>query len=167
MENLYQAALKALVDSESFYPYQNEILMSPSSLLFWNYLQTNFIHSRKIIFINSDNESIIQNQNDNVIEILELEPPNINHDTVMIKINHMLCAKFDLPIVDYTNKRLTDTDKTHIDYLLKQAESSERFKDLKIFSPMINCKWTYVTFKFDCTERRFKYHDIETKITIL
>jgi hypothetical protein len=164
MENLFRDALEALTNNDSFYPYQDEILLSISGSSYWNNSQLDSICGRKIVLINSNNQRIIQRQNNNVIEILELEPPRISLDTLMIKINHMLCATFDLPTISYEGKRLTDDDKVRIDNLLKEAQRGEEFKRSTIFSPVINCKWTYVTFKFDCIDRRFKYFDIETKI---
>jgi hypothetical protein len=162
-EDLYRDALEALVDCADFYPYQHDILIDSNS--YRDKIPPQFIRDRKITFVHSNNQVKLQSANEGIVEILELEPPKINLDELTIKINHTLCFSFDLPPEKSNwSKKLTENDIKHIDYSLKRAEGNE-FKNLKTFSTAQMCKWTYVTFRFDCVNRRFKYLSIETKVS--
>jgi len=164
VDNLYRDALEALVDSTDFYPYQHDILID-SINSYRDKMPPEFIRDRKVTFVHNNNQVELQGANEGIVEILELEPPRINLDELTIKINHILCFTFDLPPEKSKwSKQLTENDIKHIDISLKMAEGKE-FENLKTFSTALMCKWTYVTFRFDCVNRRFKYSSIETKLS--
>ena len=162
VDDLNRDALEALVDSADFYPYQHDIVIY-SINLYRDKIPPEFIRDRKVIFLYKENEAELKGANEGILEFLALESPQINLDELMIKINHTLCFTFDLPPNKSNwNKRLTENDIKHIDFSLKRSEGHE-FKNLKTFTISQMCKWTYVTFRFDCVNRRFKYFSIETK----
>ncbi len=162
-DGLYVEALKALINDKDFYSYQNELLIDPQTS-YWDKTPPNLIENKELIFVHDKNEDAILQQNNNVIEILSLEPPKIDGDKLIVQINHTLCVTVTLPVdEDNWSTKLTEKDKNQIKTSIGRTNGFQDFKESKSFSSAMNNKWTYVNFKFDNSERKFKITGLETR----
>jgi hypothetical protein len=162
-ESLYTEALKALINSEGFYSYQKELLLYSDT--YWDKILPNEIGGKTIVFVNSKNEETILKENNNAIEVLSFEPPKIDGDELIVKINHTLCLTTLLPANENSwSKKLTDKDKKQIKDSVGRTEGIKESKELKSLNSGINNKWTYAKLKFDNTKRKFKITGLETKV---
>lgn len=161
-KSLYTEALKALVRDKGFYPYQNELLLDSST--YWDKMPPSLVDDKPIVFVNSHNEKTLLSGNHNAIEILNFESPKIDGDELVIKINHTLSVTiYSQDDENSWSKRLTDKDKNLIKDLINRGKEINGIKESKTFNSAINNKWTYVKFKFNNQDKRFKIIGLEIK----
>ncbi len=162
-ESLSVEALRALVNSKDFYEYHKELIID-SMKSFWDKMPPESIEGRKIIFYLDKNSESLKSNYEEVFEILELEPPQIDGDELIMKINHILCVNIATPLDENSwPKRLTNIDKDIIRNSLDHAEKMGRNKEVKSFSLASCNKWTYAKFIFDNDQRRFKIVGVAMK----
>lgn len=157
-------ALKSFIQTDVFKSFNNSLILYQK-----NY-RLDFIPPQDIdnIPIQFFNERIFseraENMQNDFIRCFELDSPCIYDDTIFFKIHHHIYVDLKPPFSIRTiANRLTHKEKEVITKLIERSKRDEKFETATSLKMPIECQWSYIYFKFNCSVRKFEFSHAELK----